>query len=266
MARFVVVPQWQGSPATRAMLLASGAEAIAGDLPRSACTVLDVPVEAGEPLESGIRRYSSLRRVRDELTEALRDNPAIVVGGDCGVAVAAVSDAARRHPATAVLWFDAHGGLHSAASSSSGAFGGMALRAVTGDGPLAAEHPVPPERIVLAGARSLDAAEEQFAADTGLRLVPAEADADTLVAAVRATGADAVFVHVDVDVLDPAEIAGVTDSVPFGMTVAQLTAAIAQVRAQLPLVGASLCGFAPATAQVAVDDLGALLRIVAALA
>ena len=47
MTRFLVVPQWQGSPSARAMQLIDGANAIAGDLPRSATTVLDVPMEAG---------------------------------------------------------------------------------------------------------------------------------------------------------------------------------------------------------------------------
>ena len=50
MAHFVIAPQWQGSGSARAMQLIDGAEAIAGDLPASACTRLEVPVEAGESL------------------------------------------------------------------------------------------------------------------------------------------------------------------------------------------------------------------------
>ena len=108
MTRFVVVPQWQGSPAARAMLLVDGAEAIAGDLPRAACTRVDVPVEAGESLGTGIRRFSALTRVRDRLSEALAlsDEPALVVGGDCAVAVPAIAHAAARHPDLAVVWFE----------------------------------------------------------------------------------------------------------------------------------------------------------------
>jgi arginase len=62
MVRFLVIPQWQGSPAPRAMLLTDGASAISGDLPRAATTVLDVPVEAGESLGTGVRRLSALLR------------------------------------------------------------------------------------------------------------------------------------------------------------------------------------------------------------
>ncbi|ALJ21227.1 arginase family protein [Microbacterium sp. No. 7] len=278
MTRFVVVPQWQGSPAARAMLLADGAEAIAGDLPRAACVRVDVPAEAGETLGTGIRRYSSLARIRTLVDEALdraldgAGDHAVVVGGDCGVAVPAIAHAAARHPRLAVVWFDAHGDLHDEESSPSGAFAGMALRAATGATPLAAAAAVPPQRVVLAGARSFDGddgdGELQTARALGIRsLSPgALADPAALVAALDETDATAVYVHVDLDVLDPAAISGVADTVPFGLDVPALTAAIAAVRGRMPLAGASIAGFAPATPDAAVDDLGAILRIVGALA
>lgn len=270
MTRFLVVPQWQGSPAARAMLLVDGAEAIAGDLPRAACTRIDVPVEAGDSLETGIRRFSALTRVRDLVLDALDDtgDPTLIVGGDCGVAVPGISHAASRHPNLAVLWFDAHADLHTPDSSPSGAFGGMALRAALGDGPLAATSPATAVRTVLAGAREFDAAEAETADAIGLRLLTAAdvEDADAVAAAVAATGASSVYVHVDLDVLDPAAMTGVGLPVPFGVQPAHLTAAIAAVRARLPLVGSSLSGFTPATPVAAVDDMGTILRIVGALA
>jgi arginase len=71
---------------------------------------------------------------------------------------------------------------------------------------------------------------------------------------------------VDLDVLDPAVITGVAAPVPFGLDVPTLTAAIAALRERLPLAGASLSGFAPAHPSAVVDDMGAVLRIVGALA
>ena len=90
MVRFLVVPQWQGSPAPRAMLLVDGASAIAGDLPRAATTVLDVPVEAGESLGTGVRRLSALLRTR-ELVDASMTADTVIIGGDCSVTVAALA-------------------------------------------------------------------------------------------------------------------------------------------------------------------------------
>lgn len=267
MTRFLVVPQWQGSPAARAMLLVDGAEAIAGDLPRSACTRVEVPVEAGESLETGIRRFSALQRVRDSLTEALglSEETPLVVGGDCGIAVPAIAHAAAQHPGLAVVWFDAHADLHTAETSPSGAFAGMALRAVVTPGPLS-DAAVPAERVVLAGAREFDDAEQDAVAATGIRHLPVGDLADPAALADAVGDAEAVYVHVDLDVLDPAVLAGVALPVPFGLQLEELTAAIRALRSRVPLVGASIAGFAPATPHAAVDDLGTILRVVGALA
>lgn len=275
MTRFVVVPQWQGSPAARAMLLIDGAEAIAGDLPRASSTRIDVPLEAGESLGSPVRRLSSLSRIRDLLAAELAEHAeqsggeaAVVIGGDCGVAVPAIAHAAGRHPGMAVVWFDAHGDLHSPDTSPSGAFAGMALRAVFGDGELSAGGAVSADRVLLAGAREFEDAEAALIVATGLRvLTVAElGEPSALVDAVLATGADAVYIHIDLDVLDPAVMTGLTSAVPFGLAVADVTASIAALRERLPLAGASVCGFAPATPAAAVDDLGSILRIVGAIA
>ncbi len=273
MTRFIVVPQWQGSPSTRAMQLIDGAQAISGDLPRAATTVLDVPMEAGESLESGVHRLSALLRVRGMLDEALAGHrePVLVVGGDCGIAAAPVAHAAARHPGLAVVWIDAHPDLNTPESSPSGAFSGMVVRSLLGEGPagLALEPGVvEPARLVLAATRAFDPAEEEFVDASGVTLVSVAelADPESLARAVRGTDADAVYVHVDVDALDPAVIAGNAHPEPFGVSIAVLTAALARLRAEFPLVGASLTGYAPASLAVADDDLGAILRIVGALA
>jgi len=270
MTRFVVVPQWQGSPAARAMLLVDGAEAIAGDLPRAATTRVEVPTEAGEALDTGIRRFSALTRVADSMTAMLETDtePALVVGGDCGVAVPAIAHAARAHPEVAIVWFDAHGDLHTPETSPSGAFGGMALRAAGDSTPVPGSGAVPLDRAVLVGARDLDVAEAAYLASSGVQSVEVDAAADpgAVVEAVRATGADAVYIHVDLDVLDPAVLTAVGLPTPFGLTLEQLTAAIAAVRGELPLVGSSIAGFAPPTPAAAADDLGTILRVIGALA
>lgn len=272
MARFVVVPQWQGSPSTRAMSLVDGAEAIAGDLPSAACTRVAVPLEAGEQLETGVQRASSLLRVRESIASAVaaEDSPAIVIGGDCSVSVPAIDALASDD--LAVVWLDAHGDLHSPGTSPSGAFSGMALRAVLGGGAagLALEPGrIAPERVILAGARDLEPAEADHAAEAGLARLACdeiEAGAGALAEAVAATGATRVFVHIDLDVLDPAHLAGVSRAAPFGLSPVALLAAIGALRARMPLAGATIAGFAPATPAAAVDDMGTILRLVGSLA
>lgn len=271
MTRFVVVPQWQGSGSSRAMRLVDGAEAIAGDLPASATIRLEVPLEAGDALGSGVHRLSSLQRVRVDVESAVAeiDDTVVLVGGDCGVVVGAV--AALQSDDLAVVWLDAHPDSNSPETSPSGAFSGMALRSILGDGPdgLRLEPgAVAPSRVVLAGTRELDLQEELFVTGEGIRMLPSAALADpsALGDAVAATGASRVFVHVDLDVLDPAEISGVGSAQPFGLTTVDLVSSIRALRERFPLVGASLTGFSPSSPEAAVDDLGTILRIVGALA
>lgn len=273
MTRYLVVPQWQGSPSSRAMQLIDGAHAIAGDLPRSSTTILDVPMEAGETLGTGVHRLSALQRVREQIAAALdgTDEPVLTVGGDCGVALEPIAHAARRTPALAVVWLDAHPDLNAPESSPSGAFAGMVLRAVLGEGApgLALDAgTVEPQRTFVAGARSYDDAELAAVSSLGITALAVDAlrDPEQLADVVRASGAEALYVHVDVDVLDPAEIAGNAHPEPFGLTVAEVTAAIGRLRAALPLVGSSIAGYSPASEASATDDLGAILRVVGALA
>ncbi|OAN43595.1 arginase family protein [Microbacterium sp. H83] len=267
MVRFLVVPQWQGSPAARAMLLMDGASAIAGDLPRAATSVLDVPIEAGESLGTGVRRLSAIRRTRELVAENMTTDT-VVIGGDCSVTVAALASLPGGTDDLAVVWCDAHGDLHTPDSSPSGAFSGMALRAVLGEGEpqLALSPGIPRERIVTVGMRNLD--DDEVPVKDELRGVSVAdlADPDALADAVAATGAARVWVHIDVDVLDPSAIAGVSSPAPFGVAPADLSASIRALRARLPLAGATIAGFAPRTPVDAVDDLGALLRLVGAVA
>lgn len=268
MTRFLIVPQWQGSPAARAMLLTDGAAAIAGDLPRRDTTMLDVPLEAGDSLGTGIRRLSALLRTRELIAEhiAAFGTPAVIVGGDCSVSVFGLS--ALDTSDLAVLWCDAHPDLNDPQTSPSGAFAGMALRAVLGDGEprLALSPGIAPDRIVLLGARAVDDAERD--ALGGLTQLAPDAldDVDAVATAVRATGANRVWVHIDVDVLDPAEFEGVSEAAPFGVTVTALAAAIRRLRQDVPLAGATIAGFAPRSPADAVLDLGAVLRLIGALA
>ena len=273
MTRYLVVPQWQGSPSSRAMQLIDGAQAIAGDLPRSATTILEVPMEAGEALGTGIHRLSAVQRTRDLIDIALeiQTEPVLTVGGDCGVALAPIAHAAGRTPDLAVVWIDAHPDLNTPESSPSGAFSGMVLRAVLGEGEPALTIPagtIRPDRVVVAAARSFDDAELEAVDALGITTVSVDdlRDPDALAAAVRDTGATGVFIHIDVDALDPAELAGNARPEPFGVMVGELTAAITRLREAVPLVGSSLAGYSPASLSAAPDDLGAILRIVGALA
>ncbi|MFO7689947.1 MAG: arginase family protein [Cryobacterium sp.] len=276
---FIVVPQWQGSVSPRAMRLVDGAEAIRGDLPASATELVDVPVEAGDAMDTGIHRLSTILMVRERQAALLRITTdwALTVGGDCGVSLAAVEHAARRHPQNiALVWFDAHPRLHLAETSPSGGFCGMVLRAITGEGRpellLSPDSSVPLSHIVLAGTRDSDPAEDDLIASSAITELAVDelaadgsAQPEGLLAAVRATGASQVYLHIGLDVLDPAALAGLAELVPFGLSIEDLTGLITALRGEFELAGATIAGFAPATVEAANDDMPSLLRIIGAL-
>lgn len=270
MSRFIVVPQWQGSSSTRAMALIDGADAIAGDLPRSGCSHVDVPLEAGDEIGTGVHRASSLLRTRRETIERIEsaaDTP-IVIGGDAGVSVWA-ADALSRDGDLAVAWFGAHPALHTPATSPTGAFEGMALSAVLGEfpGDLAVPHGrVSSGGVVLVGARDYD--DPEYLSATGVATLGAEELGARPAAAADALAPGApkrLFVHVALDALDPAEFSGVAFPSPFGISPEALTDAIGVLRSRFDLVGAAITGFAPPSPAAAVDDMGTILRIVSAL-
>jgi arginase len=216
-----------------------------------------------------VRRLSALLRVRELVGEKMAtdaDQQTVLIGGDCSVTVFALS--ALDLTDTAVLWCDAHPDLNDPSTSPSGAFSGMALRAILGDGEtqLALAPALPPERIVLLGARSIDESEsDPLSRLTTLASEDAQ-DADAVAAAIHATGAARVWVHIDVDVIDPAEFEGVSEAAPFGISTGALVSAIKRVRADFPLAGATISGFAPRSPADAVRDMGAILRLIGAVA
>jgi arginase len=264
------------------MRLIDGAEAIRGDLPASRTRLVDVPAEAGDGQDTGISRFSTLAIVRDRQAAALRElaeeaqdgapDWALTIGGDCGVSLAAVGHAAEQHPGElAVVWFDAHPDLNTAETSPSGGFSGMVLRAITGDGNdrlvLSGDAAVPLERVILAGIRDVEPSEDALMRDRGIRSLFAEdlEASDGLVGAVRETGATRVYVHIDLDVLDPSVLTGLSNPLPFGLSIESLTGAITALRGEFTIAGATIAGFSPSSPEAAIDDLPSILRIIGAL-
>lgn len=251
------------------MRLVDGAEAIRGDLPSTATLTIDVPAEAGSDLGSGVHRLSAVQYVRDEVLAALRDTSGvpILIGGDCSADLGGIMHAAS-HEDVVVVWIDAHPDLNTPESSPSGAFHGMVLRTLLGDGPpeVVPATPLRADRVILVGTRAADDAESDFSESAGLRVLPPSTlTPESLAAALTESGATSVYLHIDLDVLDPAEFECVGFPEPFGLTVAGLVELIGAARATLPLVGAAITEFSPASVDSASGDLPTILRIIGAL-
>ncbi|MGI5171038.1 arginase family protein [Spirillospora sp. CA-253888] len=262
----VKVPQWQGARTERAELLPRGADLIARTLPNAQVTPVVVPREAGE-LCNGVHGLEVLAAVAEDVRVALADagtGLTLTAGGDCGVELEPVAAAAARcGRELAVVWFDAHGDLNTPDSSPSGAFHGMVLRTLLGDGPseLVPPRPLDPQQVVLAGTRALDPEEGEYIERVGLRHVAVAdllAGPDRLVESVAGTGATAVYVHIDLDVLDPSAFRSLNCPEEDGLSVAALRDAVQALTGRFTLAGLGITEYAPAD-QADQDTLTALV-------
>ncbi|WP_157071484.1 arginase family protein [Curtobacterium ammoniigenes] len=265
--QFLIVGQWQGSASSRAMRLSDGASAIAADLPRASTTVVPAPTGAGDRLDSAVARYTAVRSVAEAVADEIRvaTEPVLIVGGD-GAAMLGASAAWGDDVALVRL------------------SGSAAFRALNRAQPVPAEASVlrilvarpddlfpeighvQADRVVVAGTRGVDDQERAAAERAGIVLLDVDAATPTAIEhAVAATGATSVYVHVDLDALDPSEIDGLLEPVPFGLDGQGLLARITAATSGRRLVGAAITGFAPTEPDRAVDDLGVILRIIAAL-
>ena len=111
----------------------------------------------------------------------------LVLGGCCCAHVGAIRGLAARHGRLAVVWLDAHGDLNTPESSPSGNLWGMPLRTAIDEGSIRTDD------VALVGARDLDPPERAYVAEHGID--------DDLSRALD--GADAVYVALDLDVLEP---------------------------------------------------------------
>jgi arginase len=240
------VPQWQGSGSRGAYRLRRGAAELANLFAADARVRADTddqpaPARAGvAALDALVTNLSAVRAGHVQARK--RGRTVVTVGGDCSVDLAPIEAALATYgDRLAVVWFDAHGDLNTPASSPSGAFHGMVLRTLLGDGPreLTPDRTLRPDQVVLAGVRALDPGERSFVAEHKIRHVTVAEIAKPAAVAeqVTATGADHVHIHIDLDVLDPGVFGAVGTPEPGGLTLEQLIAAVRALAARFTIAG-----------------------------
>jgi len=154
----------------------------------------------------------------------------VVASADCLTSLGIVAGLQRAGIEPAVVWFDAHGDVQTLETTASGYLGGMPIRLLVGYRPeLIADalnlRPVPEERIALVDARDLDPPEEQYLADAAIcRLAVPDVGPDTV-------PDGPIYLHLDVDVIDPGELPGLRYPTPGGPGLAEVVAALRRVLA-----------------------------------
>lgn len=273
MTLSLLLPEWQGSGTDP--MLASAARELAARLSPPIFLEIDAPAAERLTKEDGVTGLSSIApRARQTLDLLADRQPSrlLVIGGTCGVELAPVSYLnARYNGDLAVIWLDAHADLNTPETSPSSHFHGMVLRTLLGAGPSSLVDMLPrrlaPEQIVLAGARDLDRDEAAFVSDApiawlrpGDLLVP-----DRVSGRVRARGFRKVYVHLDLDVLDPVEFPDSLMQTPGGVSMNAVAETIQDLTASFDVVGFSVVEFRPRGADAVTRLANWLRRVVAPL-
>jgi arginase len=251
----LLFPEWQGYGEHDAVY--RGAYKVARELFAGRFVV--VPVQPDERLEvtRGVLGLGSiaanLRRARALLDE-LEPRRVFMVGGTCAAEVGPVSYLNRLHAGgMAVLWFDAHGDLNTPASSPSGRFHGMSLRALLGEGPPEIVSQVDlrltTEQVFLVGSRELDAGEAAFVAERSLYVAAPGTlgDGADLCDTIAARGFRRVYVHLDLDVLDPEAFPDVLVPTHGGSKPGDVAAVLRRLTDRFDVVGFSIVEFCDKT-------------------
>jgi arginase len=161
----------------------------------------------------------------------------VLLASDCSICMTTLPTVLRHVPETRVLWLDAHGDFNTPETTPSGFLGGMCLAAACGrwQPGLIEDGPVDPARVVMTGVRDLDGGERVELERAGIGTVAPEHLAGAL-------ADEAVYVHLDLDVLDPEEFPA-QFAAPGGLSGGDLRDVLGELAEGSRIVGLEITAF-----------------------
>jgi arginase len=162
------------------------------------------------PLPDGgsAARMSTVHRPLAEIVQGAVEGGErpVSVAGDCCAMIGVMAGLERAGVRPMVIWFDAHGDFNTPETSPSGFVGGMPLAILVGRGDQTLPEavglePVDENRVVLAGARTLDPGEAELVRAS--RITHLERVGELL---EQPLPEGPLLVHFDTDVVDPSEV------------------------------------------------------------
>lgn len=218
---------------------------------RVQCVTIEAPPESWR---AEIRTAFDLADGVARAVRSARDAGAfpLVLSGNCGPA--AIGCVAGAEADTAVCWFDAHGDFNTPDTTIGGFLDGMPLATLTGRcwpqlaRRVAGFRLVDERNVSLIGARDLDPLEAALLQTSRIQHVPPASLGPELSAAIgsMAERCASVYIHLDLDVLDPSEGRVNGYAAPGGLSRDDVLWAIDEIRRSFYLCAASLTAFDPA--------------------
>lgn len=239
--------QWQGAGRPYQLVESLDRYLAAGGAAELARVPVELPVDSspGDTLDNVQHLAPIERNLRAQLgaIRSARPTKPLTLACECAGDVAPISWCAELHgERLIVLWIDAHGDLNTPESSPSGEFHGMPLRLLLGEGHADLVRLMPtrlvPHQVVLVGQRDLDPPEEEFIRSAGIARL--HLDDEGLAALLRTIEGRPVYLHLDLDVLDPARRPMAVYRVPGGPDIDGVTRALEGIARMSEVVGVSV--------------------------
>lgn len=209
---------------------------------------LDVPAPHTliEPVITANREMDRMAELYPHLADAIAgDDHPVVYSGDCCVILPVIAGLQRRDIEPVVVFFDAHGDFNTWETTESDFIGGMPLAMATGRGEMTIADacgmtPVPDEDAFLVDARDLDRAEARLLAESGVhRVVHDELP-------TRLPEHRPIYIHIDVDVVDPVDMPAVNYLAPGGPSANAIATVVADLEGSFDIVAFSFSSWNPA--------------------
>jgi arginase len=176
----------------------------------------------------------------------------LVLAGNCNTALGTVAGLGGARPA--VVWLDAHGDFNTPDTTLGGFLDGMSIAMLTGrcwralSATVPGFRPVAEDDVVLVGSRDLDPEEARLLDASPIRRVAPAAASDgapSLREALAPLAGRDVYLHFDLDVLDPSEARVNQFAAPGGLSLESALAVIAAVGERCRVRAAAITAYDP---------------------
>jgi arginase len=180
----------------------------------------------------------------------------LVLAGNCNTCLGTLAGLGSTD--VGIIWFDAHGDFNTPETTRSGFLDGMALAIATGQcwKQLACEipdfRPIPETRTLLVGVRDLDPEEKELLERTQVVRVGADRIRRSGLGAALEPALHAlasrvreIYLHIDIDVLDPSEAPANEYSAPGGLSLAEVEQAVGLITERFLVRAAALTAYNP---------------------
>lgn len=251
----LLVPQWQGGGQDLSTYK-GGQELKNYYIQGVNLTEVDVSTKSISEVKNHILGYNEiLKQLVHAKLQITKCQPETIftVGGGCDADLLSISYLTSIAKGNmTLLYFDAHGDLNTPKSSGSKCFYGMSLRTLLGDGDEKIVNTIfsklLPSQLVMLGTRDLDEAEIDYIKEKNISMLPVdniEQSVENVMELVKEKGHNKIYIHIDLDVLDPSEFPHVPVPVLGGLKSNTLITLLQRLDQEFKIIGLGILEYSP---------------------